>query len=265
MKKNQDYKNAALASLSGIWAKAVVATLVLIAINSPAFAPSISEKVSGDTSIGLSLFVCVYELLVIVPIGVGFMNTFRLLYEENDIDLTSNCISLALKHYVHIILGMLLVTVLVMIGFLLLIIPGIILGYAYSMVPYLLVERPDMSVTETLKASRTMMKGRKFDLFYLQLSFIGWILLSIITLGIGFIWLYPYMMTAQAAFYRDVKLENGIIKDIPAEPVAPVAEPATPFAGQEAEATEPVASSEKETTEPIASSEASAPENKPEE
>ena len=252
MKKNQDYKNAALASLSGIWAKAVVATLVLIAINSPAFAPSISEKVSGDTSIGLSLFV--YELLVIVPIGVGFMNTFRLLYEENDIDLTSNCISLALKHYVHIILGMLLVTVLVMIGFLLLIIPGIILGYAYSMVPYLLVERPDMSVTETLKASRTMMKGRKFDLFYLQLSFIGWILLSIISLGIGFIWLYPYMMTAQAAFYRDVKLENGIIKDIPAEPVAPVAEPATPFAGQEAEATEPVASYE-----------ASAPENKPEE
>lgn len=262
MKKNQDYKNAALASLSGIWAKAVVATLVLIAIS---IAPSIALGGSGDTSIGLSLFVCVYELLVIVPIGVGFMNTFRLLYEENDIDLTSNCISLALKHYVHIILGMLLVTVLVMIGFLLLIIPGIILGYAYSMVPYLLVERPDMSVTETLKASRTMMKGRKFDLFYLQLSFIGWILLSIITLGIGFIWLYPYMMTAQAAFYRDVKLENGIIKDIPAEPVAPVAEPVAPIAGQEAETTEPVASSEKETTEPVASSDASAPENKPEE
>ena len=52
-----------------------------------------------------------------------------------------------------------------------------------------------------------MMKGHKFDLFYLYLSFIGWFLLSFLTLGIGFFWLIPYMYTAQAAFYEDVKAD----------------------------------------------------------
>ena len=50
-----------------------------------------------------------------------------------------------------------------------------------------------------------MMEGRRFDLFYLHLSFIGWWLLSILTLGIGFFWLVPYVQTAQAAFYDDVR------------------------------------------------------------
>ena len=52
-----------------------------------------------------------------------------------------------------------------------------------------------------------MMKGHKFDLFWLYLSFIGWILLSILTLGIGLLWLAPYMQTAMAAFYEDVKAD----------------------------------------------------------
>ena len=52
-----------------------------------------------------------------------------------------------------------------------------------------------------------MMKGHKFDLFFLHLSFIGWFFLSIFTLGIGLLWIMPYMLTAQAAFYQDVKKE----------------------------------------------------------
>ena len=52
-----------------------------------------------------------------------------------------------------------------------------------------------------------MMNGHKFDLFYLHLTFIGWGILSLLTLGIGFLWLNPYMMTAQAQFYEDVKAE----------------------------------------------------------
>ena len=93
---------------------------------------------------------------------------------------------------------------------LLLIVPGIVKAYAYAMTPYILVERPELSVNEAIGLSRRMMKGRKFDLFYLHLSFIGWALLCILTLGIGFLWLYPYMMTAQAAFYCDVKADYEI-------------------------------------------------------
>ena len=110
----------------------------------------------------------------------------------------------------HIVLGQLLMGIFIFLWRLLLIEPGIVKAYAYAMTPYILVERPELSVNEAIGLSRRMMKGRKFDLFYLHLSFIGWALLCILTLGIGFLWLYPYMMTAQAAFYCDVKADYEI-------------------------------------------------------
>ena len=73
------------------------------------------------------------------------------------------------------------------------------------MTPYILVDRPELSVRDAIRLSGRMMSGRKLDLFCLHLSFIGWMLLCILTLGIGILFLSPYMMTAQAAFYQDVR------------------------------------------------------------
>ena len=87
----------------------------------------------------------------------------------------------------------------------LLIVPGIIKAYSYAMTPYILVDRPELSVRDAIRLSGRMMSGRKLDLFCLHLSFIGWMLLCILTLGIGILFLSPYMMTAQAAFYQDVR------------------------------------------------------------
>ena len=87
------------------------------------------------------------------------------------------------------------------------IIPGIIKAFAYALTPYLLVDCPDLSALQCIKLSNEMMKGHKFDLFYLYLSFIGWILLAILTLGIGMLWLIPYMQTSTASFYLDVKAQ----------------------------------------------------------
>lgn len=78
---------------------------------------------------------------------------------------------------------------------LLFIIPGFILAYSYRLAPYLLIQNPNMDVIECLKESRVRMRGHKFELFALDLSFIGWILLSIIPI-LGWIlniWLTPYM------------------------------------------------------------------------
>ena len=82
---------------------------------------------------------------------------------------------------------------------------GIILSYAYQMVPYLLRDYPEIGAREALRLSRELMKEHKWDLFVLQFTFIGWIILSILTAGIGFLWLMPYMATAQAYFYQDLK------------------------------------------------------------
>ncbi len=94
---------------------------------------------------------------------------------------------------------------------LLLVIPGIVKGLSYAMTPFILEEHPEMTASQAIKASMQLMDGHKMDLFILGLSFIGWSLLACLTMGIGFLFLNPYMNAAYAAFYRDIsrKQEAG--------------------------------------------------------
>ncbi len=87
---------------------------------------------------------------------------------------------------------------------LLLVIPGIIASYRYRMAPYILLENPDMTASEAITASKALMNGRKWELFCLDISFIGWNILSIFTLGLLGLWLNPYRNAADAAFYRHI-------------------------------------------------------------
>ncbi len=87
---------------------------------------------------------------------------------------------------------------------LLFIIPGIIAAFSYAMTPYILEENPNMPVLEAIRRSKEMMHGNKWRLFCLYISFIGWAILSILTAGIGFLFLSPYTNAAQCAFYYDV-------------------------------------------------------------
>jgi uncharacterized membrane protein len=88
---------------------------------------------------------------------------------------------------------------------LLLIIPGIIAALAYSMAFYVLADNPSCGVVEALRRSKEMMRGRKWKLTCLLFRFFGWLLLTVISLGIGLLWLVPYISVAMAAFYEDVK------------------------------------------------------------
>ena len=97
---------------------------------------------------------------------------------------------------------------------LLFIIPGIVATYKYAMAPFILLENPGLSAKDAITESKEMMRGHKMDLFCLQLSFIGWAILSALTLGIGNFWLNPYMNMSYAVFYRRLQ-----------EPVYPVSEP----------------------------------------
>lgn len=99
---------------------------------------------------------------------------------------------------------------------LLLIIPGIVKAYSYAMTPYILYDNPKLQGNAAIELSMRMMRGHKLELFLLHLSFIGWFLLCILTLGIGFLWLTPYVHSTQAAFYEDVKEEylNQMQEDI---------------------------------------------------
>ncbi len=87
---------------------------------------------------------------------------------------------------------------------LLLIIPGIMAAYSYAMTGYILAEHPGMTAKEALARSRELMAGKRFHLFCLQFSFIGWAILCLFTMGIGFFWLSPYFETSITVFYREI-------------------------------------------------------------
>ena len=86
---------------------------------------------------------------------------------------------------------------------LLLFIPGIIAAYRYAMAPYLMAQNPDMGIREAVNRSKELMQGRKWRYFCLHFSFIGWHLLAMLTAGIGYLFLNPYIYAADAAFYLD--------------------------------------------------------------
>lgn len=96
-------------------------------------------------------------------------------------------------------------TILCALWAILLVVPGIIKGLAYSMYPYVLCDEPDLSVWQTLKKSEAIMKGYKGKLFLMYLSFVGWFILGAFTFGILYIWLTPYVMTSTVKFYDDVR------------------------------------------------------------
>ena len=89
-------------------------------------------------------------------------------------------------------------------GLLLTAVAAIPINYTYTYAFLILAEYPTLSPTEALRNSRNLMRGKKFKLFFLDFSFIGWILLACLTCGIGFLFLTPYMQTARVAFYHDI-------------------------------------------------------------
>ena len=236
MKSNTYFKDMSLAALRGNWGKAVITTLVYLliacAFSSPAIytsyktqalledynLTSISDIVDmaedpeimaaqqqSNAASSLSLLV---EIFLLLPLGVAFVNAFRKLLVNMDTNILSNLFNFS--NYWRKVGGMVLMTILIFLWSLLLVIPGIIKSFSYSMTPFILDEFPELSPSETIHRSRMMMKGHKFDLFWLYLSFIGWGILCLFTFGIGFLWLVPYMQTAEAAFYEEVKADYEI-------------------------------------------------------
>lgn len=87
---------------------------------------------------------------------------------------------------------------------LLLVIPGIVAAYSYAMAPYLMARDPSLGIREAVDMSKQLMNGNKSRLFCLHLSFIGWALLAVLTMGIGFIVLEPYIKASEAEFFVEL-------------------------------------------------------------
>lgn len=212
MKKIREYKRAARASLRGNWAPAVLASLALLFLAVLLSAPTelfLYANLGPALFFGLQAGSLLISTFLVVPLGVGYAVACLMLYETNDDRLSENMFKTAFSRYWHKVGGMFLMSLKVWLWSLLLVIPGIIMAHAYAMTPYILEEHPEIGAWEASRVSQKMMRGHKFRLFRLNLSFIGWALLCVPTLGVGFLWLVPYMQMSQAAFYSDLKAQQG--------------------------------------------------------
>jgi uncharacterized membrane protein len=181
----KDLRKKAWSALKGNWGVAILVVLLQSVI------------------IGFSGIIPIAALFVTGPLTLGLTIAFTNLIRGEKPSVSQ--LFSGFGNFGKTIVLDLLNTIFTMLWSLLLVVPGIIKHYAYSMSFYILRDNPDMSQAEARKASIKMMQGNKWKLFCLHFSFIGWILLSSLTFGILLIWVIPYMFAAEAAFYENLK------------------------------------------------------------
>ncbi len=117
------------------------------------------------------------------------------------------------KQYGSSFVATLLIGIFTFLWSILFVIPGIIASFRYSMTYFILADNPKMSGLAAIKKSKEMMKGHKWDLFILLFSFFWWYLLGVVTLGLAYIYVYPYVIATVANFYEKIKDEQKSLEE----------------------------------------------------
>ena len=232
MFERKKYKSFAKKQLAGRWSIPVLVTLVITIIHAIFAIPDvlqlarsgyISALFNGDylgavdaaeTSNTASLISSLIDMVVSAILEVASLSVYIKMSRSPEPVTFSDFIE-GFNNWARAALGILWQFLWVFLWSLLFIIPGIIKAIAYSQIFYIIAEYKDVSVTKAMRISIEITKGHKWDLFVLSLSFLGWSILSLFTLGILQYWLTPYMnMTYVNAYHALMKeaLEDGRIK-----------------------------------------------------
>lgn len=194
-------------ALSGNWAPAAVATLVLFVIALAVTGSNPSMYPNMNVSEAWLFLTCILAYFITMPLNYGYANAIRALYSKGDRNVTSNMIHMPLSHYFDVAWTMFYMAVKIILWAMLLLVPGIVKSFSYAMTPFVLEDEPELSAGEAIAKSARMMHGHKMQLFLLELSFLGWIFLIILTAGLAVFWVEPYIYASMSAFYDDVKAE----------------------------------------------------------
>lgn len=203
VKRNAELTKDALESLKGKWGLAVgtffVYSLIMGILSSGNNSSLYQLGIYPGYLIGLSLL----SIFIGAPLVLG-MSNFSLNISRG-LDARFEQLFDGFNNYTKSLGTYLLYFLSVVIGTIFFIIPGIIFMLMFSQAFFILSDNKDISAVDALKESARMMKGYKTKYFGLMLRFIPWMLLCILTLGIGFLWLFPYMCITSAEFYNDIK------------------------------------------------------------
>ena len=197
-----ELRSQARETLRGKWTQPVLAALILMLF-------SCFSQVGGRTT---SPYLITVGILVTIFIAANMQFGFEvaiLRFNRNREDTVNEMFRAGFKEDYGRVLGIVLLTALyTLLWTLLLIIPGIIKAYSYSMTNLIAEDNPELGPNECIERSMALMDGHKMDLFLLDLSYIGWILLGIISCGIGLLWVTPWMEMAHVKFYEQLKAES---------------------------------------------------------
>lgn len=163
---------------------------------------SILTSVVGGAIISILFIIGILgSIFIVKPLEVGVKRFFIKGMRNDDVKIENMFTTFTDGHWVGYAFKMFYLNVVIFLWTLLLIIPGIIKTYQYYYVPYILSDHPEYSINEAMEISKTMTDGKKMDIFMLNLSFIGWVIVSFFTLGLGFLLLNPYVEGASASLY----------------------------------------------------------------
>jgi uncharacterized membrane protein len=186
LQENHELRERAREQLEGKWGQAVLVFIVYGIVDAAA---------AGLAGIG--------NLIIGGPMELGLVTYFLLIGRRGSAQMED--LFRGFRSFESALILYIVRLVFIMLWSLLLIVPGIIAALRYSMAMYILHDSPELTGMAALNRSKEMMEGHKGKLFGLYLSFIGWAILSIFTLGIGFLFLAPYIKAAEANFYEDLK------------------------------------------------------------
>lgn len=216
-KYSSDFKRIALEKLRNNWVNAIIVGIIFALLTNGLNLTVDSKHIikdgiswiwSSDKDVRINYGSMLLDLILGGPMGLGivtyFLNLFRT--DNSKIEDVFSGFSSFKKTFVL----NLLINIFTALWSLLLVVPGIIAAIKYSMSFYIMHDNLELSAAEALDESKRMMDGEKMRLFKLWLSFLGWFILGIISLGIGFIWITPYYQAAVTAFYEDLKVKNEI-------------------------------------------------------
>lgn len=174
------------------------------------FAPFLAIAIT--VFIIVMLFAIAFRIFVSFPLEVGSMRYFKQ-SAEHEVNLNHLGYAFNKGRYLDIVKSMLWRGFLNFLWYLLLIIPGIIKSYSYSMVPFILADNPNIGYRRSVDLSRQMTRGHKFRIFVLDLSFLGWIFLGILLCFVGVLFVMPYINATKAELYlslRQQALKEGL-------------------------------------------------------
>lgn len=154
---------------------------------------------AGIVATVISLVISIVTFIVSAGLNAGTISLAKGIAEGESVSATDvfSLLGMAPKFA-----GLMFVqSLIIMLWSILLIVPGIMKAFSYSQAFYIMIDNPDIGIMDALRESKEMMYGYRMQMFVLGLSFIGWILLIVVTLGIASIWVAPYMAVTYAVFY----------------------------------------------------------------